>query len=198
MVRRSNQQQATRVKAKSDPKGSTKLAFVTGVFVGLIAATGAFLLWPTVSAPEPYLEDVGQFAEETSQRVTETIDWSFYDLFPKAEVATVGGYQQPMAMVGDATLTYYLQVGSFPTTSDADQRRAELLLLGLSHRLNKANRADHLAQDHAGPFESEVELNRTQALLAANEFESMPLTKRTPPAIRILEQIQQRARRLNS
>ena len=86
MARRSNQQQATRVKANSDPQGSTKLAFVTGVFIGLIAATGAFLLWPTVSAPEPYLEDVGQFAEETSQRVTETIDWSFYDLFPKAEV----------------------------------------------------------------------------------------------------------------
>ena len=31
-----------------------------------------------------------------------------------------------------------------------------------------------------GPFESQVELNRAQALLAANEFESMPLTRRTP------------------
>ena len=183
MVRRSNQQQATRVKAKSDPQGSTKLAIVTGVFVGLIAATGAFLLWPTVSAPEPYLEDVGQFAEESSQRVTETIDWSFYDLFPKAEVATVGGYQQPMAMVGDATLTYYLQVGSFPTTSDADQRRAELLLLGLSPSVEqKQIEQTTWHRIMLGPFESEVELNRTQAVLAANEFESMPLTKRTPPS----------------
>ena len=82
MTKRSTQQQATRVRAKSDPQGSTKLAFVTGVFVGLIAATGAFLMWPGASAPEPYLEEVGQFAEETSQRMTETIDWSIYDLFP--------------------------------------------------------------------------------------------------------------------
>ena len=183
MAKRSTQQQATRVRAKSDPQGSTKPAFVTGVFVGLIAATGAFLMWPSVSAPEPYLEDVGQFAEKTSQRVTETIDWSFYDLFPKAEVATVGGYQQPMAMVGDATLTYYLQVGSFPTTSDADQRRAELLLLGLSPSVEqKQIEQTTWHRIMLGPFESEVELNRTQAVLAANEFESMPLTKRTPPS----------------
>ena len=149
--------------------------------MGLIAATGAFLLWPNVSAPEPYFEDVGQFAEETSQRVTETIDWSFYDLFPKAEVATVGGYQQPMAIAGDSTLTYFLQVGSFPTTSDADRRRAELLLLGLSPSVEeKQIEQTTWHRIMLGPFESEVELNRTQALLAANEFESMPLTKRAP------------------
>ena len=181
MARRPNQQHATRVRAKSDPQGSTKLGFVTGVFVGLISATGAFLLWPKVSAPEPYLEEVSQLGEETSQRMNETIDWSFYDLFPKAEVATVGGYQQPMVMAADSTLIYYLQVGSFPTTNDADLRRAELLLLGLSPSVEK-KQIDQTTWHRImlGPFESEVELNRAQALLAANEFESMPLTRRTP------------------
>ena len=181
MARRPNQQQATRARAKSDPQGSTKLGFVTGVFVGLISATGAFLLWPKVSAPEPYLEEVSQLGEETSQRMNETIDWSFYDLFPKAEVATVGGYQQPMVMTADSTVIYYLQVGSFPTTSDADLRRAELLLLGLSPSVEK-KQIDQTTWHRImlGPFESQVELNRAQALLAANEFESMPLTRRTP------------------
>ena len=181
MARRPNQQQATRVRAISDPQGSAKLGFVTGVFVGLISATGAFLLWPKVSAPEPYLEEVSQLGEETSQRMNETIDWSFYDLFPKAEVATVGGYQQPMVMASDSTLIYYLQVGSFPTTSDADLRRAELLLLGLSPSVEK-KQIDQTTWHRImlGPFESQVELNRAQALLAANEFESMPLTRRTP------------------
>ena len=183
MARRANQQQATRVRAKSDPQGSTKLGFVTGVFVGLISATGAFLLWPKVSAPEPYLEEVSQLGEETSQRMNETIDWSFYDLFPKAEVATVGGYQQPMVMAADSTLIYYLQVGSFPTTDDADLRRAELLLLGLSPSVEQKQIEETTwHRIMLGPFESEVELNRTQAVLAANEFESMPLTKRTPPS----------------
>ena len=181
MARRPNQQQATRVRAISDPQGSTKLGFVTGVFVGLISATGAFLLWPKVSAPEPYLEEVSQLGEETSQRMNETIDWSFYDLFPKAEVATVGGYQQPMVMTADSTVIYYLQVGSFPTTSDADLRRAELLLLGLSPSVEK-KQIDQTTWHRImlGPFESQVELNRAQALLAANEFESMPLTRRAP------------------
>ena len=181
MARRPNQQQATRVRAISDPQGSTKLGFVTGVFVGLISATGAFLLWPKVSAPEPYLEEVSQLGEETSQRMNETIDWSFYDLFPKAEVATVGGYQQPMVMTADSTVIYYLQVGSFPTTSDADLRRAELLLLGLSPSVEK-KQIDQTTWHRImlGPFESQVELNRAQSLLAANEFESMPLTRRTP------------------
>lgn len=181
MARRPNQQQATRVRAISDPQGSTKLGFVTGVFVGLISATGAFLLWPKVSAPEPYLEEVSQLGEETSQRMNETIDWSFYDLFPKAEVAVVGGYQQPMVMTADSTVIYYLQVGSFPTTSDADLRRAELLLLGLSPSVEK-KQIDQTTWHRImlGPFESQVELNRAQALLAANEFESMPLTRRTP------------------
>ena len=181
MARRPSQQQATRVRAISDRQGSTKLGFVTGVFVGLISATGAFLLWPKVSAPEPYLEEVSQLGEETSQRMNETIDWSFYDLFPKAEVATVGGYQQPMVMTADSTVIYYLQVGSFPTTSDADLRRAELLLLGLSPSVEK-KQIDQTTWHRImlGPFESQVELNRAQALLAANEFESMPLTRRTP------------------
>ena len=181
MARRPNQQQATRVRAISDPQGSTKLGFVTGVFVGLISATGAFLLWPKVSAPEPYLEEVSQLGEETSQRMNETIDWSFYDLFPKAEVATVGGYQQPMVMTADSTVIYYLQVGSFPTTSDADLRRAEMLLLGISPSVEK-KQIDQTTWHRImlGPFESQVELNRAQALLAANEFESMPLTRRTP------------------
>ena len=86
-------------------------------------------------------------------------------------------------MVGDATLTYYLQVGSFPTTSDADQRRAELLLLGLSPTVEqKQIEQTTWHRIMLGPFESEVELNRTQAVLAANEIESMPLTKRTPPS----------------
>ena len=181
MAKRPNQQQATRVKAKSDPQGSTKLAFVTGVFVGLISATGAFLLWPEVLAPEPYLEDVSQLGEQTRQRMNETIDWSFYDLFPKAEVATVGGYQQPMVTASDSTLTYYLQVGSFPTPGDADLRRAELLLLGLSPSVEeKQIEQTTWHRIMLGPFESKVELSRTQALLAANELESMPLTKRTP------------------
>ena len=181
MARRPSQQQATRVRAISDRQGSTKLGFVTDVFVGLISATGAFLLWPKVSAPEPYLEEVSQLGEETSQRMNETIDWSFYDLFPKAEVATVGGYQQPMVMTADSTVIYYLQVGSFPTTSDADLRRAELLLLGLSPSVEK-KQIDQTTWHRImlGPFESQVELNRAQALLAANEFESMPLTRRTP------------------
>ena len=72
-------------------------------------------------------------------------------------------------------------MGSFPTTSDADLRRAELLLLGLSPSVEK-KQIDQTTWHRImlGPFESQVELNRAQALLAANEFESMPLTRRTP------------------
>ena len=158
--------------------GSTRIAFATGMLLGIIIACAGFLLWPKVAEAPPNLQAVEDMAGQASQRVTESIDWSFYDLFPKAEVATVGGYQQPMAAEREPNREYFLQVGSFPRLDDADERRAELLLLGLSPSVeNKMIEQRTWHRIMLGPFESDVELNRVQAILAANDFESMPIAK---------------------
>lgn len=158
--------------------GSTRIAFATGMLLGIIIACAGFLLWPKVAEEPPDFQAVEDLAGQAGQRVSESIDWSFYDLFPKAEVATVSGYQQPMAAEGELAREYFLQVGSFPRLDDADARRAELLLLGLSPSVEDKvieNRTWHRIM--LGPFESDVQLNRVQAILAANDFESMPIAK---------------------
>ena len=109
---------------------------------------------------------------------TERIDWSFYDLFPKAEVANVGGYQRAKRE-DDPKPTYHLQAGSFNLPRDADERRAELLLLGLTAFIEtKPINGVTWHRVMIGPFDSDTNLSRAQSLLAANNFESIPISNK--------------------
>ncbi len=156
--------------------GSYLFGVGSGLLVALLytifsqdATTGGAPVQPrplaTAPAPAP-----------ASEQKTERIDWSFYDLFPQAEVSTVTGYQQAKRP-NDPKTTYHLQAGSFSAARDADERRAELLLLGLTVFITQKEVDGSLwHRVMIGPFESETYLNRAQTLLAANDVSSIPIT----------------------
>jgi cell division protein FtsN len=156
---------------------SRLFSYLAGLASGLFLA---FLYSLVTSQPPPDapVADLEPVPAQNIEPKTERIDWSFYDLFPKAEVANVGGYQRAKR-ADDPKPTYHLQAGSFNTPRDADERRAELLLLGLTAFI-ETKPIDGVTWHRVmiGPFDSDTDLGRAQSLLAANNFESIPISNK--------------------
>jgi cell division protein FtsN len=150
-------------------------SYLFGFGSGLLVAVlyGAF----DQSATEDSASDLPQVVQApASDQKIDRIDWSFYDLFPNTEVTTVTGYQRAK-QPDDPKSTYHLQAGSFSDARDADERRAELLLLGLTVFVVKKEVKEGIwYRVMIGPFQSETYLNRAQSLLAANDVSSIPIT----------------------
>ena len=121
---------------------------------------------PADVAPEP------EPAEEEESRFT------FYDLLPNAEfvvpekapTTTAETAQQPEAVVEPGT--YVLQAGSFSTNADADRRRAELALQGISSNIQRVTVNDR--EYHRvviGPTDDLDELNLLRSRLRAAKID---------------------------
>ena len=156
---------------------SRLFSYLAGLASGLFLA---FLYSLVTSQPPPDapVADLEPVPAQNIEPKTERIDWSFYDLFPKAEVANVGGYQRAKRE-DDPKPTYHLQAGSFNLPRDADERRAELLLLGLTAFIEtKTIHGVTWQRFMIGPLDSETNLRQSQSLLAANNFESIPISNK--------------------
>jgi len=72
-----------------------------------------------------------------------------------------------------ASGSYFLQVGAFRVAEDAENRRVEMLLLGLPAEIQKADVNGVLVNRvRVGPFERLDDMNRTRARLAADNITS--------------------------
>lgn len=122
---------------------------------------------PASATPEP--EPV---EEEKEARFT------FYDLLPNAEfvvperapTTTAETTQQPEAVVEPGT--YVLQAGSFSTNADADRRRAELALQGITSSIQRVTVNDR--EYHRvviGPTDDLDELNLLRSRLRAAKID---------------------------
>ena len=148
---------------------SRLFSYLAGLASGLFLA---FLYSLVTSQPPPDapVADLEPVPAQNIEPKTERIDWSFYDLFPKAEVANVGGYQRAKRE-DDPKPTYHLQAGSFNLPRDADERRAELLLLGLTAFIEtKPINGVTWHRVMIGPFGSHRKVSVSISVLAANKF----------------------------
>jgi cell division protein FtsN len=72
----------------------------------------------------------------------------------------------------DKAPTYYLQVGAFRDSSDAEGSRAKLALLGIeSHVTNNSTDGDNLYRVRIGPFDQLDNMNRMRAKLTENSID---------------------------
>ena len=166
---------------KTKTQSSSPRQFLLGLILGLPLGAGVTLILlglPDEGAAPVAVAPTMLPKATTSTGGAQVMDWSFYDLFPKAEVATVSGYQSAKDSQTPPPV-FHLQTGSFSTSRDADERRAALLLLGLPAFIEpKVVNNQTWYRVLVGPIETETSLNRVQALLANNDFESMPISAR--------------------
>ncbi|MFP6806239.1 MAG: SPOR domain-containing protein [Pseudomonadales bacterium] len=148
--------------------------FVTGLIAGIFISFLAYL-WKVVPA-DPETVQIKELPKAQPDQLVEEMTFDFYDLFPKSEVPIVEEYNIEGLRVESAEpFDYLLQAGSFRNPNDANQLRAELILLGLEVFIKEIKVDDN--QWHrvmVGPLASDLLLNRAQDKLAAAEIESIP------------------------
>ncbi len=160
---------------------------LAGLSLGLLVAFLVFLQGqpggsiklpklPEISREQPKPEDtraVRKPAETQAPKKEESgIEFNFYDILPNYEVAIPEKeLEQPIAK-GTQPSDYLLQAGSFRSAQDADGRRAQLALLGISSEVRTA-KTDRGTWHRVivGPFNTTMELDKMRRRMQDNQID---------------------------
>lgn len=164
-----------RTKQPEKPQGKPGwFLFVAGFFCGAFIAilAGLWLLSPDSSPGEASIEKPS--AEPKAK--TDDMQWDFYEIFPKSVVPIAEQYDGTTDPQAADNRQWVLQAGSFKNPNDADERRAELLLMGLSASTASVDmQGTTWHRVIVGPFDTDLEKNRAQDKLAQAQIQSIPM-----------------------
>jgi cell division protein FtsN len=128
------------------------------------------------SAPPPAAVELRKPQQETLPKPPKP-RFDFYTILPEMEVVIpeqeiTGKPEQGVRQV-EQPGTYFLQVGSFSSASQADRFKAELALLGLETGIQKVtiNNKDTYHRVRVGPYRDLDELNKARRLLKKQGIE---------------------------
>ncbi|EED36771.1 sporulation and cell division repeat protein [Luminiphilus syltensis NOR5-1B] len=157
--------------------------FVAGVFAGVVIAVLGYDYWldrsnTGESVAKVVPAEVITAEEETGPR------FDFYTVLPSQKLDVVGDVTREAARNSqEAAISsnsrYILQAGSFRDPRDADRRRGELALLGLSASIEKTvsdNGTWHRV--YIGPFDNRSQMANARSLTAQQAIDTL-LLKRT-------------------
>jgi cell division protein FtsN len=163
---------------------------MAGLLIGLFIA---FLVYIKMLAPSPAAQQAGlaidipesppPAAVRTPKPAQASLPpppkprFDFYTILPEMEVVIpeqeiTGKPEQGVRQV-EQPGTYFLQVGSFSSATQADRFKAELALLGLETSIQKVtiNNKDTYHRVRVGPYRDLDELNKARRLLKKQGIE---------------------------
>lgn len=149
--------------------------FTAGFFAGVFLS---FLGYLYLRVPtDPAVANIKEVPTAKPDQTVEQMRWDFYDLFPRSEVPVVEEYNTDGDKVAvEGPFHYLLQAGSFKDPQDADELRAELILMGMDVFVREIDvKGKQWHRVMVGPMETELALNRAQDKLAQAEVESIPI-----------------------
>jgi cell division protein FtsN len=112
--------------------------------------------------------------------------FDFYTLLPKQ---TLDQEKKPDAVEPAADISkppaassapepYLLQAGAFRQRDDAERRRAELVLLGLTPKLEEISNANgRWFRVYVGPFDSHESMNKARGVMASQNIDTVLLKR---------------------
>ena len=171
-------------RANQTPKPAGKPAWavflsglVTGSIVTLVAQNidyGALL--------QSQNQETASSAEEQRKPSPK---FEFYTVLPEQNLSKpafkVDNSKQTASRTDSNTRTDYfiVQAGSFRNEADADQRRAELILLGLDPKIDQVtNQAGRWHRVFVGPLSERSDAERIKALTASQNIETLILSRK--------------------
>jgi len=124
---------------------------------------------PPVAGPAPVPAAPAE-AEAESPDARNGQRFDFYDILPGTDPAAT-----PKPRV-NLPVALYLQAGAFRNPADADDRKAQLNLLGQTAVVQRVQAGDSLLHRiRVGPFANQAELDRAREFLKSNGIESIPM-----------------------
>jgi len=165
------------------------IGIIIGLFIGLAISLGAALIitsWPSPfvnrshsakpTAVKPQSANAARNNSPTPQEPPKP-HFDFYTILPGTEAPATDQEVKQAAQQANrrnAQERYFLQVGSFPAETDADNLKAKLALLGVEAVIQSATLPGKGVWHRVriGPLTGLQELNRIRAILAQNHLPS--------------------------
>lgn len=151
------------------------------LFTGTIL--GAFIMFlMRLSELQPGTTDYRRppVATTTDHEQRQSPRYDFYKLLKDTEVPVTAPLPTEVPARVDDNTEFLLQVASFRTASDAEQVRAEMLLLNLNARVESAKVAGGSTWHRVivGPFGSRSQMAKAQSTLYDNRYAPMLLKRK--------------------
>jgi cell division protein FtsN len=176
--------QARRATSDNRPRSSGFRLFFAGVLTGVFLCVLGYLATlrhPVETVPQLTASAAPPAADIPKPR------FDFYTLLPKQTMDGEEDAVEPAAELSKppapstAPQPYFLQAGSFRGQDDAERRRAELILLGLTPKLEETNNdSGRWFRVYLGPFESHESVTKARGLLAHQNIETVLLQRSSP------------------
>lgn len=153
------------------------LVYLAGLAPG--ASDGAAQPLPTA----PVVTETPPPAETDEDQTVPKPRFDFYKLLQESEVivpATEPATSAEADTAADPAFEYILQVGSFRRVADADNLRAQLILLNLEARTEAVTIRDG-EQWHrvvVGPFDTQSKLAKARSTLVSNQYNALVLKRK--------------------
>lgn len=169
--------QAKKNPPKRQAKDSSRLKFFLLGVVTTIAVQIVYYVAKNTPELEDNIEQVKEkvVVKEKPKKPTKP-DITFYQTLPDAQVQVD---VKPVPAAQNKPYTAVLQAGSFKSIDDAEQRRAEVLLLGLDVEIESRENDSGVLWHRliVGPFESRAVLNKARSTLENNRIDTLLLQR---------------------
>ncbi len=184
-----NKSSATRGTAKKKPANASRRQqapastapwpwFLAGLLCGVFLSG---LVWLASQQPDATAEEA-VVAQKSSEKPRPTPRFDFYTLLPEQRI-DVDINPEAMANTSTPSDEFLLQAGSFKQAEDADRRRAQLLLLGLTANVEEATTDNgRWFRVYIGPFESRSALQSARNRTAQEGIDTLLLKRPAKPA----------------
>lgn len=175
-AKKKSSNKSTSVQAKKNPSKRQAVEvprlkfFLLGVFA-TIAVQVVYFVYTNNPQVEEHVESV-KTAVVSKEKKPAKPDITFYQTLPDAKVQVD---VKPAPLKQKKPYTHVLQAGAFKHIEDAEQRRVEILLLGLEANIETTDNEWHRLI--VGPFVSRSELNQARSKLENNRMDTLLLQR---------------------
>lgn len=156
---------------------------------GILGAFVTFLVYLWGIAPPPSTKGTSKPKPEkadTRDAKTSKPYFYFYDQLPEGEVLVPATAQprtskkEPSETASTEAMEYIFQVGSFAKQADADRLRAQLIMLNLDVRIEKASirNGEIWHRVMVGPFTDQARLDSARSTLVTNQYNALMLKRK--------------------
>jgi cell division protein FtsN len=189
---------ASRGASRSSRKPERQVPAWVWVFTGVVCGGFVVFLYHLATLRGQAPDMAGQNGKPVVEKPAETVDtgprFDFYAVLPKMEVIVPKGEDDPQpsrrtppadagtdgeteVAAADRQEQYLLQAGSFRRNDDADRRRGELILHGLTARVQPVSmgNGDTWYRVMVGPFDNANAAHRAQDKLASAGIETLAI-----------------------